>query len=56
MQVTFSAANMRTTICIVIMHMGVSVAIMQVAFSALHYAHDCFHCYYAGDSDLGDSF
>ena len=56
MQVTISAANMRVTIFIVIMQMGVFIAIMQVVFSAVHYAHDCFHCYYAGDSDVGDSF
>ena len=40
--------------------MGVSVAIMQVVFSAVHYAHDCFRCNYAGDSlfysYVGDSF
>ena len=54
MQVTVSAANIRVTIFIVIMQMGVFVAIMQVVFSAVHYVHDCFHCYYAGD--VGDSF
>ena len=47
MQVTVSAANIPVTIFVVIMQMG---------FSAVHYAHDCFHCYYAGDSDVGDSF
>ena len=31
------------------MHVGASVAIMQVFFSAVHYAHDYFHCNYAGD-------
>ena len=40
MQVTVSAANMWVTIFIVIMQMGVSVTIMQVVFSAVHYAHD----------------
>ena len=49
MQVTVSAANMWVTIFIVIMQMGVSVAIMQVVFSAVHYAHDCVYCNYAGD-------
>ena len=44
MQETVSAANMPVTIFIVIMQMGVSVAIMQVEFSAVHYAHDCFDC------------
>ena len=55
-QVTVSAANMRVIIFIVIMQMRVSVAIMLVVFFAVHYAHDCFHCYYAGDSNVGDSF
>ena len=41
-QVTVSAKNMWMTNFIVIMQMGVSVTIMQVVFSALHYAHDCF--------------
>ena len=55
MQVTVSAANMWVTIFIIIMHMG---AIMQVVFSAVHYAHDCFNCNYADHSFysyLGDS-
>ena len=56
MQVTVSAANMQVAIFIVIMQMEVSVAIMQAVFSVVHYAHDCFHCYYAGGSDVGDSF
>ena len=55
MLVTVSAAKMQLTIFVVMMQMGNSVAIMQVVFSAVHYAHDCFHCYYAGDSDIGDS-
>ena len=45
------------TIFIVIMQMGASVAIMQVVFSAVHYAHDCivimqviFLYSYVGDS------
>ena len=52
MQMTVSAANMWVTIFIVIMQMGVSVAIMQVIFSAVHYAHDCVYCNYAGDFPL----
>ena len=48
MQVTVSAANMWVTIFIVIMQMRVPVAIMQVVFSAVQYAHDCFYCNYAG--------
>ena len=50
MQVTASAAKMWVTIFVVIMQMGVSVAIMQVVFSAVHYALDCFFCNYAGES------
>ena len=46
MQVTVSAAKMWLTIFVVIMQMGVSVAIMQVVFSAVHYAHDYFYCNY----------
>ena len=55
MQVTVSAAKMWLTIFVVIMQMGVSVAIMQVIFSAVHYAHECFYCNYAGEY-VGDSF
>ena len=47
-------------IFVVIMQMEVSVAIVQVVFAAMHYAHDCFYCNYAGDSffysHAGDSF
>ena len=32
--------------------MGVSVAIMLVVFSAVHCAHDCVYCNYAGDFPL----
>ena len=49
MQVTVSAANVCLIIFIVIMQRGVSVAIMQVVFSAVHYARDCVYCNYAGD-------
>ena len=42
-QVTFSAANIRVTIFIVIMQAGVSVAIMEMVFSAMHDLHDCFY-------------
>ena len=48
MQVTVSAANMWVTVFIVIMQMRVHVAIMQMVFSAVQYAHDCFYCNYAG--------
>ena len=60
MQLEVSAGNMWVTILIVVMQMGVSVAIMQVVFSAVDYAHDCFHYNYADDSSfysyVGDSF
>ena len=59
-QMKVSAANMWVTIFVVIMPKEVSVAIMQVVFSAVHCAHDCFYCNYAGDSffysHAGDSF
>ena len=48
MQVTVSAANMWVTIFVAMMQMGGSLAIMQVVFPAVHYAHDCFCCNYAG--------
>ena len=60
MQGTVSAANMWVTIFVVMMQMGVPVAIMQVVFSAVHYAYDCFYCNYAGESFsysyVGDTF
>ena len=49
---TVSEANMWVTIFNVIMQMGVSVAIMQVVFSAVHYAHGCVYCNYAGEFPL----
>ena len=49
MQVTVSAAKMWLAIFVVIMQMGVSVAVMQVVFSALHCAHNGFYCNYAGE-------
>ena len=52
MQVTVSVANMWVTIFIVIKQMGISGAIMQVIFSAVHYAHDSVYCSYAGDYPL----
>ena len=59
-QVTVSAANTWVTIFIVIMQGGVSAAIMHVAFSTVHYSHDCFYFDYAGDcfrySYVGESF
>ena len=52
LQVTVSAANMWVTTFFVIMQMGVTVAIMEVVFSAVHYAHDCLYCNYEGDFPL----
>ena len=60
MQVKVIAGNMWVTIFIEIMHVGVSVAITQVVFSTVHYAHDYFYCNYACDcfccSYVCDSF
>ena len=50
MQVTVSAVKMWLTIFVVIMQIGVSIATMQVVFSAVYYAFDCFFCNYAGES------
>ena len=49
MQVEVSAANMWATLFIEIMHVELSVTIMQVVFSTVHYAHDYLYCNYAGD-------
>ena len=49
-QVTVSATKMWLIIFVVIMQMGVPVAIIQVVFSAVHYALDCFFSNYAGES------
>ena len=43
-----SEANMWVIIFIEIMQVGVSVAIMKVAFSTMHYANDYFYCNYTG--------
>ena len=48
-QLKVSAANIWMTIFVLIMQVEVSVAIMEGAFSAVHYSHDCFHFNYAGD-------
>ena len=53
MQVTVSATNIWVTIFMVIMQMGDSLAIMQMVFSVLYYAHDCLVTFlysYVGDS------
>ena len=49
MQVKVSAGNMWVTMFFEIMHVGVSVSVMRVVFSAVHYAHDYFYYNYAGD-------
>ena len=41
---------MWVTIFIAIMQIGVSVAIIQVIFSAVYYAQNCFYCIYAYNS------
>ena len=41
--------NMWGKLFIVIMQMGVSVTVMQVVFSAVHYAQDCFYCNCTGE-------
>ena len=47
------------TFFIVIMQVGVSVAVMQVVFSTVHYVYDSFYCNFASDcvcySYVGDS-
>ena len=48
MQVKGSAVNTWVTIFIEIMQLGVSVAVMHVLFSTVHYAHGYFYCNYAG--------
>ena len=59
-EVTISISNMWVTNFVVIMQMGVSVAIMQVVFSAVYYTDGYFYCNYAGDyfcySHVGESF
>ena len=60
MQVTVAAAKLWLTIFVVIMQMRVSLAVMQVVFSAVNQAHDSLYCNYAGKSFfysyVGDSF
>ena len=59
-QVTVSAANVWVTIFIVIKQVEALLQIVQVVFSTVHYALDCFYCSYAGDcscyGSVGDSF
>ena len=48
MHVAVSAANMLTFFCNYAD--GSLCWIVQVGFSTVHYAHECFYCNYAGDS------
>ena len=43
---------MCVTIFIEIMHVGAPVAIMQVVFSAVHYADNYLYCNYTGDCSV----
>ena len=60
MQVAVPVTNMWGKLFIVIMQVGVSVTVMQMIYSAVHFAHDCFYCNYTGDcfcySYIDDSF
>ena len=60
MQVTASLANMLVTFFIVIMQVGALLQILQLFFSAVNYAGDCFYYNYLGDyfcySYVVDSF
>ena len=48
MHLKVSAATMWVIIFIEILDVRISLAIMQVVFSTVHYAHDYFFCTYAG--------
>ena len=50
MQVTISVAVMQLDVSAA--HMQMTVETMQVVFSAVHYAHDCVYCNYAGNFPL----
>ena len=56
MQLEVSAADMQVAVSAANIWVTIFIVIMQVVFSAVHYAYACFLCYYAGDSDGGDSF
>ena len=56
MQLEVSAAHIQVTVSAASMQVAIFIVIMQMVFSTVHYAHECFHCYYTGDSDVGDSF
>ena len=52
MQLKVSAAHMQVTVSAANMWVTIFIVIMQVVFSAVHYAHDCVYCNYAGDFPL----
>ena len=52
MQLEVSAAHMQVTVSAANMWVTIFIVIMQVVFSAVHYAHDCVYCNYAGDFPL----
>ena len=61
MLVDISVAIMQVTVSLAIVQLeDMQGTIMQVVFSAVQYAHNCFYCNYAGDcfcySYAGDSF
>lgn len=41
---------MLVAVFFVIMRVGVSVAVMQVVYAAVHYSHDWFYCNFAEDT------
>ena len=49
MQLEVSAAHMQVTVSAANMWVTIFIVIMQVVFSAVHYAHDCVYCNYAVD-------
>ena len=49
-QLEVFGASMQVTVPAGKMWFKISVAIMQVVLTAVHYAHNCFHCNYAGKS------
>ena len=46
MQLEISGAHMQVTVSAAKMWLTIFLAIMQVVFSAVHYAHDYFYCNY----------
>ena len=46
MQLEISGAHMQVTVSAAKMWLTIFLAMMQVVFSAVHYAHDYFYCNY----------